>query len=110
MKQKIKIFFEFIKRAWAAGPRGKIGFIFMLCSVFFFIRLFMGTQNIQGFVVNMWNLNTAKQELNVAQDNLKQLQQHIYLLQHPNNSGDYIEELGLKTLNLGDPKFKELKY
>ena len=110
MKEKIKNFFEFVKRAWAAGPRGKFGFILMLLSVFFFVRLFMGTQNIQSFVINMWNLNHAKQELTLAQNNLKKLQQHIYLLQHPNNSADYIEELGLKTLNLGDPKFKELKY
>ena len=110
MKEKIKNFFDFIKRAWAAGPRGKIGFILMLLSVFFFVRLFIGTQNVQSFVINMWNLNQAKKELTVAQDNLKQIQQHIYLLQHPNSSSDYIEELGLKTLNLGDPKFKELKY
>ena len=70
----------------------------------------MGTQNVQSFVLNMWKLNHEKQELTVAQNNLKQLQQHIYLLQHPNNSADYIEELGLKTLNLGDSNFKELKY
>lgn len=110
MKEKIKNFFDFVKCAWTAGPRGKIGFILMILSVFFFVRLFIGTQNVQSFVINMWNLNQAKKELTVAQDNLKQIQQHIYLLQHPNSSSDYIEELGLKTLNLGDPKFKELKY
>ena len=37
-------------------------------------------------------------------------QHHIYLLQHPNSSPDYVEELGLKTLNMGDAEFKELKY
>ncbi|MBR3510764.1 MAG: hypothetical protein IKN73_01745 [Alphaproteobacteria bacterium] len=110
MKEKIKNFFEFVKSAWVTSARGKFGFILMLLSIFFFVRLFMGTQNVQSFVLNMWKLNHEKQELTVAQNNLKQLQQHIYLLQHPNNSADYIEELGLKTLNLGDPNFKELKY
>lgn len=110
MKEKIKNLFEFIKRAWVAGPRGKLGFLFVLLSLFFFVRLFSGSQNIQGFIVNAWTLNRARNELSVAQQDLKKLQQHIYLLQHPNNSSDYIEELGLKTLNLGDPEFKELKY
>ena len=110
MKEKIKIFFAFIGRAWTAGPRGKWGFVLMLVSVFFFIRLFCGTQNIQGFIINAWNLNRERTELAVAQKQLQQIQHHIYLLQHPNSSSDYIQELGLQTLNLGDSDFKELKY
>ena len=110
MKEKIKNFFEFLKSAWVAGPRGKFGIVLMLISLFLFIRLFCGTQNLQGFVVNAWHLKHEHVELEIAQKQLKQAQQHIYLLQHPNSSSDYIEELGLQTLNLGDPEFKELKY
>lgn len=55
-------------------------------------------------------MNRSRAELAIAQKNLQQIQHHIYLLQNPNNSPDYIEELGLKTLNLGNPEFKELKY
>ena len=110
MKEKIKNFFEFIKSAWTAGSRGKIGIVLMLLSLFFFVRLFYGTQNVQSFIVNAWHLNRERAELAGAQKQLQQIQHHIYLLQHPNASSDYIEELGLQTLNLGDKDFKELKY
>ena len=110
MKEKIKNFFEFVKSAWVAGPRGRWGFLFMILAIFFFIRLFCGTQNIQGFIMNAWNLNRERAELEIAQKQLQQIQHHIYLLQHPNSSSDYIQELGLQTLNLGDKDFKELKY
>ena len=110
MKEKIKNFFAFVKSAWVAGPRGRWGILFMLLSIFFFVRLFCGTQNIQGFIINAWNLNRERTELEIAQKQLQQIQHHIYLLQHPNSSSDYIQELGLQTLNLGDKDFKELKY
>ena len=110
MKEKIKNFFAFLKSAWVAGPRGKIGIILMLLSIFFFARLFYGTRNIQSFVINAWHLNRERTELAIAQKQLQQIQNHIYLLQHPNSSSDYIQELGLQTLNLGDADFKELKY
>ena len=110
MKEKIKNFFEFVKSAWVAGPRGKFGIILMLLALFLFVRLFCGMQNIQSFIINAWHLNHERAELAVAQKQLQKTQHHIYLLTHPNSSSDYIEELGLKTLNLGDPEFKELKY
>ena len=110
MKEKIKNFFAFIKSAWAAGPRGRWGIAFMIFAIFFFGRLFCGNQNIQSFIINAWHLNRERAELQVAQKQLQQIQHHIYLLQHPNSSSDYIQELGLQTLNLGDSDFKELKY
>ena len=110
MKEKIKNFFIFLKNAWVAGPRGKIGIVLMLISIFFFVRLFYGTRNVQSFIINAWHLNHERAELIVAQKQLQQIQQHIYLLQHPNSSSDYVQELGLQTLNLGDADFKELKY
>ena len=110
MKEKIKKFFAFTKSAWSEGPRGKIGLALMILSVFFFVRLFYGEKNLQSFIVNAWHLNRERKELAIAQSELDTLQHHIYLLQHPNSSPDYIEELGLKTLNLGDAEFKELKY
>ena len=110
MKEKIKNFFAFAKRAWVEGPRGKIGLCLMILSVFFFVRLFYGEKNLQSFIINAWHLNHEKKELAVAQQELGTIQRHIYLLEHPNSSSDYIEELGLKTLNMGDADFKELKY
>ncbi|MBR5904178.1 MAG: hypothetical protein IKZ49_01435 [Alphaproteobacteria bacterium] len=112
MKEKIKNFFAFIKSAWQASIRGKLGLLLLIISICCFIRLFCGTQNIQGFLVNTWRLNHARKELAIEQKKLNKINHHIDLLQHPNKSdkADYIEELGLKNLNLGDPNFKELKY
>ena len=110
MKEKIKNFFDFLGRAWTAGPRGKGGIFLMILSIFFFIRLFCGTQNVQSFIINAWHLKHERTELELAQKHLQQTQHHIYLLQHPDSSGDYIEEQGLQTLNFGNPEFKELKY
>lgn len=110
MKEKIKNFFVFMKNAWIDGPRGKIGIMLMIVSLFFFVRLFYGEKNLQSFIINAWHLNQEKKELVIEQQKLDKLQHHIYLLQHPNSSPDYVEELGLKILNLGDAKYKELKY
>ena len=110
MWEKIKNLFSFIKSAWVGSNRGKMGIFFLLIALFFFVRLFFGTQNIQSFVVNIWHLNRNRTILATEQQKLQQMQHHVYLLKHPYNSSDYIEELGLKTLNLGNPEFKELKY
>ena len=110
MWEKIKNFFSFMKSAWTTSARGKLGVLFLIIAIFFFVRMFFGTQNIQGFIANAWHLHRNRATLTMEQQKLEQIQHHIYLLQHPNNSADYIEELGLKTLNLGNPEFKELKY
>ncbi len=110
MWEKIKNLFSFFKSAWVAGARGKWGIFFMIIALFFFVRLFFGTQNIQNFVINAWHLNRDRTILAAEQAKLQQIQRHVYLLKHNENSADYIEELGLKTLNLGNPEFKELKY
>jgi hypothetical protein len=110
MKEKIKEFFDFVKRAWVAGWRGKVGLALLIFSLFFFVRLFSGTPNIPGFIRNMIRLNHEQTALTNAQNDLENIKTHVYLLQHPNSAPDYIEELGLKTLNLGNPEFKELKY
>ncbi len=110
MKEKIKNFFNFVGRAWTSGSRGKIGVMLMILSLFLFVRLFCVTRSPQSFIINAWRLSHERSELAIAQQQLSTIQHHIYLLQHPNDSSDYIEELGLQTLNMGNPEFKELKY
>ena len=105
--EKIKNFFGFIGRAWTAGPRGKLGIAFAIFAFFMFIRMFMGDMNIQRFVMNAWNLNRERAELAEREQERDVLQHHIELLK--NGSPDYVEELGLQYLNIGDPKFKILK-
>lgn len=110
MKEKIKNLFAFMKSAWTTSSRGKFGIVMVLVALGFFVQIFMGNQNIQHYAISIGKLNHERKELAVLQKDLKQIQHHIYLLQRPNPDSDYIEELGLKTLNLGNPEFKELKY
>ena len=105
--EKIKNFFGFIGRAWTGGWHGKIGIACAIFALFMFIRMFLGDMNVQRFVMNAWNLNHERAELAERKQELDTLQQHIDLLR--NGSPDYIEELGLQYLNIGDPKFRILK-
>ena len=105
--EKIKNFFGFIARAWTGGTRGKLGILFALFAIFMFIRMFLGDMNIQRFIANAWNLNRENAELTQQKAVRDTLEHHIDLIR--NGSPDYIEELGLQYLNIGDPKFKILR-
>lgn len=107
MKTKIKNFFGFVGRAWSGGVRGKFGILFALFALFMFVRVFFGDVNVQRFVINIWRLNSEQEQLATEQKRLDSLNRHIELLQ--GYSPDYVEEQGLKYLNIGDPKFRILK-
>ncbi len=107
MKEKIKNFFGFIGRAWDASWRGKIGVLMVAFALFMFVRIFWGTVNVQRFIVNIWRLDVEQTELATQREKLDAINRHIELLQSA--SPDYVQELGLKYLNIGDPKFKILK-
>ena len=107
MKGKIKNLFSFIGRAWSCGARGKLGLALSLFACFMFIGMFWGDVSIQRFGMNIWRLHNEQELLADEQKNLDELHRHIQLLQ--NYSPDYVEELGLKYLNIGDPKTKILK-
>ncbi len=107
MKGKIKNLFSFIGRAWRGGPRGKIGLFLAVFAIFAFVRMFLGDVNVGKFVANIWNLDSERAELTRETKKLETIRHHIHLLQ--NYSPDYVEELGLRYLNIGDPEFKVLK-
>ena len=107
MKDKIKNFFGFIGRAWRGGPRGKVGIFFFMFGIFAFVRIFCGDVNIQRFIVNIWHLSHERAELVAETKKLETIEHHIHLLE--NYSPDYVEELGLRYLNIGDAEFKILK-
>ena len=107
MGEKIKNFFGFIGRAWSLGIWGKIGIIIAIFALFMFVRIFWGQVNVQKFVINLWRLNEEQQLLDAEQEKLNTLNRHIELLQ--TYSPDYVEELGLKYLNIGDPDIKVLR-
>ena len=108
MKEKIKNLFAFMSRAWTAGFHGKLGVIMTLVAVFWSIGIFTGKTTLQGFIANIWRLNAAQVQLQQEQEKLNQLEHHIELVQQ--NSPDYIEELGLQRLNMGDSRTKILKF
>lgn len=107
MKEKIKNFFGFIGRAWTGGSHGKWGILFAIFALFMFIRMFIGYTNVQHFVMNIWYLNNERAELAQQTEKLNELRHHIQLLH--DYSPDYVEELGLQYLNIGDPKYRILR-
>ena len=108
MKGKIKKLFNFIGRAWSGGIRGKFGVLACMFALFIFLRIFWGDVNVQGFVVNIWRLNKEQATLNAEREKLDTLKRHIDLLE--SYSPDYVSEIGLKYLNIGDSKYKILKF
>lgn len=107
MKEKIKNLFGFIGRAWSDGIYGKFGILLTLFALYMFVRMFWGDVNVQKFIVNIWRLHGEQEQLAAEQSKLQEIHQHIELLQ--GYSPDYVEELGLKYLNVGNPDFKILK-
>ena len=107
MKEKIKYFFGFIGRAWTGGWRGRIGIACTMFAVYMFVRMYVGYNKVQHFAINMWHLNNERAELETQRAKLDEIRMHIQLLR--DYSPDYVEELGLQYLNIGDPKFKILK-
>ncbi|MDR0741748.1 MAG: hypothetical protein LBF28_03165 [Rickettsiales bacterium] len=107
MLDKIKIFFGFLCRAWAGGIRGKIGILCAVFAAFMFFRIFFGEVSAQRFVINIWRLKAEQEQLVKEQEKLETFRKHIKLIQ--GYSPDYVEELGLKYMNIGDPKAKILK-
>lgn len=107
MKGKIKNLFSFIGRAWTGGIYGKFGIVLFLFAFFLFVRVFWGDVNVQRFAMNIFHLRNAQEQLVAEQATLDELNRHIKLLQ--NYSPDYVEELGLRYLNIGDPRVKILK-
>ena len=107
MWEKIKNLFSFIGRAWTGGLRGKCGIACMVLALFFFGRMFAGDINVQRFVMNIWHLNHERVELETLTTHLDTLRHHIKLLQ--DYSPDYVEEIGLQYLNIGDAKYKILR-
>lgn len=107
MGEKIKNLFGFIGRAWSLGIWGKFGVMIAIFSIFVFTGIFFGQVSVQKFVINIWRLDAEQTQLAAEQEKLNTLNHHIELLQ--NYSPDYVEELGLKYLNIGDANARVLK-
>ena len=107
MLEKIKsIFRVFFKGAIQSFP-GFIGAAMVVLSVYFVIGLFTGTANIQNLVRNRIALSKADGKIAAAEEQLDRVNLHIKLLQE--HSKDFISEMALKHLNLGDPNLLIIK-
>ena len=109
MKGKIKNLFQFVGRAWSGGSHGLIGIITSIFGIFLIIRLFVGTVSFQNLVVNQWHLHNERAELELETSELDALNRHLELLNN-GPSPDYTSEMGLRYLNIGDSKYKILRY
>lgn len=107
MKKKIKNLFTFLGESWASGGRGKIGVMALFIAMFMILRLFFGTVSIQSFVMNIFHSAREEKQLIREEKNLETLRNNIKLIQ--NYSPDYVSEMGLKHLNIGDPNTFILK-
>lgn len=107
MKEKIKNLFRFIGRAWSGGLWGKLGVFATIITLILFTRLFTGDVSIQRFSMDIWRLRHAQEQLASERATLDTLNHRIDLLQ--NYSPDYINELGLRYLNVGPKGVKILK-
>lgn len=105
--EKIKKLFDFIGRAWRGGFRGKIGILAAMFAMLMLGRMFFGDVSVQRFIVSAFHLGNEYEQLALATAELENYERHMKLIQ--NYSPDYIEELGLKYLNIGDANIKILK-
>jgi cell division protein FtsB len=107
MKEKIKNLLAFCGRAWRGGVKGKFGLLLALFALIGFARMFMGKVSVQNFAMAAWRLEKEQAQLAAEQEKLAGIERHIELFQ--NYSPDYIEEVSLKYLNMGDPKTRIIK-
>ncbi len=107
MKDKIKLFFGFLGRGWVGGIRGKIGVFALILALVMFIRMFFGEVSVQKFIINIWKLKDEEVRMVQEQAKLDLMNKHIKLIME--HSPDYVEEISLKYLNMGDPNTKVLK-
>ena len=79
----------------------------IVASIYFFVGLFTGVASIQNYFKNRRALNRADAKIETLQKDLGSVNLHIKLLQ--DFSPDFVAEMAIKYLNLGDPKMRVLK-
>ena len=107
MWDKIKNFFSFLGRAWRGGRGGKVGILCALFAGFMAVQLVIGDVSIQNFVIKTVQLGRDQKQLAAEQAKLARINHQIALLQH--HSPDFLEEMSLKYLNIGNPKYRIIK-
>jgi cell division protein FtsB len=104
---KIKSMLGVLLRGTFGGWQGALGALMIGVSLYFSIGLFNGVASIQNYFKNRIALGRADEKIAVLQKQLDAENLHIKLLQE--HSPDFISEMALRHLNLGDPKLLILK-
>ncbi|MDR1071931.1 MAG: hypothetical protein LBL21_04800 [Rickettsiales bacterium] len=107
MWEKIKSMTGILIRGTLGGWRGALGALMAGLSVYFFVGLFTGVASVQNYFKNRVALGRADEKIAVLRKQLDAENLHIELLQK--HSPDFISEMALRHLNLGDPQLMILK-
>jgi cell division protein FtsB len=102
MWDKIKSAFTVFFTGMFSSMRGFLGAAMVAVSVYFFVGLFTGVASIQNYIKNLNSMHTSTSRIEAEQQKLDTINHHIKLLQE--HSPDFVSEMALRHLNMGDPK------
>jgi cell division protein FtsB len=102
MWDKIKSAFTVFFTGMFSSGRGLLGAAMVAVSIYFFIGLFTGIASIQNYIRNLNATHTSTARIEAEQKKLDTINLHIKLLQE--HSPDFVSEMALRHLNMGDPK------
>jgi hypothetical protein len=103
IKSALAVFF----RGAFSGMHGFIGAALIVFSVWLWVGFFTGAANIQNYIRGLRNVGAADARIDALRARLNRTELRIKLLQE--HSPDFVAEMGLVHLNLGDPALKEIK-
>jgi hypothetical protein len=104
---KIKSILGIFLRGMFGSWRGALGAALIALSIYLFIGFFTGTANIRNYIKNMAALRRADAIIEDKQKKLDETNLHIKLLQE--YSPDFVSEMALRHLNIGDPELFMIK-
>ena len=107
MLEKIKSAFAILFDGTFKSWRGFLGMAMILFSLYFLIGLFTGVASIQHYIRNLRNTKTSDTRISAKQKELSMINLHIKLIQE--HSPDFVSEMAIKYLNMGDPNSSIIK-
>jgi cell division protein FtsB len=103
IKSAARVFFH----GMTSSLTGLSGAVLVVLSLYLLAGLFTGVANVQNFIKNWNELGKTDSKIAALQQQLDRTNLHIKLLQQ--HSPDFVSEMALRHLNLGDPKLMIIK-
>ena len=107
MWEKIKSMPVVFIRGAFSGIYGFVGAALIVFSIWLWAGFFMGVSNVQNYARNLSALDAADGRIAALRERLDRTELHIKLLQ--DHSPDFVAEMGLTHLNIGDPAVRVVK-